>query len=378
MNNSQPMTSKHIIDGLCHYDTDITRKYFYGYCRQAYNLYNQKYQLWNKTGLDFYSLAHEYYIYLLRHSFKPLKDMPEDTELQKWITHGFHFVVLDALKAYNREFEHQQEEMSNDILDYLRSGNSEEGLLEQVTKAVETYYSDPTMTEIARMIVYSGYKQKEVAEKLGITPAAVNQRYKKMMDEVIRPFVRANYAQGISGFASSTMPIGAESGILPSMMCRSNNSESADYSFPVPALPTDNRVTPPAINNLKPNEVYVFGSTLEGIHVGREASIALNQWGAQTGRGVGRQGQTYAIPTMLGGVDTLKKYIKDFITYAREHPDLQFLVTMIGCDIAGYDPAEIAPLFAMAKTVSNISLPEEFWKFCDIRRLRDSIPDMTF
>ena len=74
------------------------------------------------------------------------------------------------------------------------------------------------------------------------------------------------------------------------------------------------------------------------------------------------QGQTYAIPTMHGGVDKIYPYVKDFICFAKQHPEMTFLVTEIGCGIAGFLPEEIAPLFNEAILVGNIYLPERFWK----------------
>lgn len=78
------------------------------------------------------------------------------------------------------------------------------------------------------------------------------------------------------------------------------------------------------------------------------------------GEGVGLHGQTYAIPTMQGGVDTIKPYVDAFIRFAKEHPERMFLVTRIGCGIAGFRDEEIAPLFTDAIEVENIILPMEF------------------
>ena len=85
------------------------------------------------------------------------------------------------------------------------------------------------------------------------------------------------------------------------------------------------------------------------------------QWGAVWGKGVGLQGQTYAIPTMQGGVDTIRPYVDEFISLAKQHPNKTFLVTEIGCGIAGFSVGQIAPLFKKAMTVDNIYLPEKFW-----------------
>jgi len=120
------------------------------------------------------------------------------------------------------------------------------------------------------------------------------------------------------------------------------------------------RTTPEFITELQPGEIFVFGSNLGGMHGGGAAYIAYRKFGAIMGQGVGLQGQSYAIPTMQGGVETIKPYVDDFIKFAGEHPELTFLVTQIGCGIAGFIPEEIAPLFKEALDVENIILPKEF------------------
>ena len=123
-----------------------------------------------------------------------------------------------------------------------------------------------------------------------------------------------------------------------------------------------NRITPEHITSLKSNEIFVFGSNLAGAHAGGAAYLAYQRFGAVMGQGVGLQGQSYAIPTMQGGPDTILPYVEEFIRFADMHPELTFLVTKIGCGIAGFTPAEIAPLFAGAIEVGNIHLPMDFWK----------------
>ena len=118
--------------------------------------------------------------------------------------------------------------------------------------------------------------------------------------------------------------------------------------------------TPERISELKPNEVFVFGSNLAGMHGGGAAWIAYERFGAIMGQGVGLQGQSYAIPTMQGGVETIKPYVDQFITYAKAHPEYKFFVTKIGCGIAGFSVEEIAPLFYHAIDCENIILPKEF------------------
>jgi len=117
------------------------------------------------------------------------------------------------------------------------------------------------------------------------------------------------------------------------------------------------RTTSELITSLQPNEIFVFGSNLAGMHGGGAAYIAYRKFGAIMGQGVGLQGQSYGIPTMQGGVETIKPYVDDFIEFAKAHPELTFLVTRIGCGIAGFTDEEIAPLFAEAHEVGNIVLP---------------------
>lgn len=117
------------------------------------------------------------------------------------------------------------------------------------------------------------------------------------------------------------------------------------------------RTTPEHINHLQPGEIFVFGSNLRGMHGGGAALAAWRYFGAVMGQGVGLQGQSYAIPTMQGGVKTIKPYVDDFIEFARQHPELTFLVTRIGCGIAGFNDDDIAPLFKDAHDIDNIVLP---------------------
>lgn len=121
------------------------------------------------------------------------------------------------------------------------------------------------------------------------------------------------------------------------------------------------RVTLDYITSLQPNEVFVFGSNLAGFHGGGAAHIAYKLFGAQWGVGVGPTGQCYAIPTMQGGIDTIRPYVDDFITYANQHPEKLFLVTRIGCGIAGFTDEQIAPLFKSAVEMDNVALPNR-WK----------------
>lgn len=115
------------------------------------------------------------------------------------------------------------------------------------------------------------------------------------------------------------------------------------------------------IDVLEKDEIFVFGSNLAGQHKGGAAKAAHLKFGFEWGVGVGLTGQAYAIPTMQGGVETIKPYVDEFIEFAKVHTDLKFLVTRIGCGIAGFKDEEIAPLFKKAMSVYNIFLPKEFY-----------------
>ncbi len=105
-------------------------------------------------------------------------------------------------------------------------------------------------------------------------------------------------------------------------------------------------------------EVFVFGSNLEGEHEGGAARTAYSLFGAEWGVGDGPTGKCYAIPTMHGGIEDIKPYVDEFVEYARNHPNNRFLVTRIGCGIAGFKDDEIAPLFKEVKDTPNVCLPK--------------------
>lgn len=127
----------------------------------------------------------------------------------------------------------------------------------------------------------------------------------------------------------------------------------------------EKRVTSGFIRELESNQIFVFGSNLNGYHGGGAARTAMDKFGAVWGVGVGIQGQSYAIPTMHGGPEAIQPYVDQFIEFARHNPNKQFLVTPIGCGIAGFKPADMAPLFKEATTIPNIYLPQSFWSILE-------------
>lgn len=126
---------------------------------------------------------------------------------------------------------------------------------------------------------------------------------------------------------------------------------------------TTKRITPENVRELSRCEIFVFGSNLAGHHHGGAARTAHQKFGAEWGVGSGATGQCYAIPTMHGGVDAIKPYVDEFIEYAKNHPKNRFLVTRVGCGIAGFKDEEMAALFRPAQYLPNISFPED-WICC--------------
>ena len=121
------------------------------------------------------------------------------------------------------------------------------------------------------------------------------------------------------------------------------------------------RIASDRIGELEDNEIFVFGSNIHGMHGGGAAWFAMQRFGAILGQGEGLQGRSYALPTMEGFA-SMKAAVGRFIDYARVHQEYIFLVTAIGCGIAGYSEDEVAPLFKDALSLKNVYLPEVFCK----------------
>lgn len=121
--------------------------------------------------------------------------------------------------------------------------------------------------------------------------------------------------------------------------------------------PSGRLISAGRITDLADDEVFVFGSNAHGHHGGGAARYALDRFGAIYGQGHGRQGQSYAVDSMSGR-QVLADEVARFLRYAADHPEQTFLVTEIGCGIAGYAPAQVAPLFAGAP--ANVALPASF------------------
>jgi hypothetical protein len=126
------------------------------------------------------------------------------------------------------------------------------------------------------------------------------------------------------------------------------------------------RETPEQIETLADNEIFVFGSNIMGRHGKGAAKQAKEKFGAVSGIGRWMTGRCFAIPTKDYRMQPLTpneigQDVDFLIEFAKRKPELTFLVTEIGCGLAGHAPHEIAPLFAGAMDVPNIFLPARFW-----------------
>ena len=251
----------------------------------------------------------------------------------------------------------------------------EHELYQTIEEIGNLYYGrDSKDSIILKMLYIEGFKGKDVAAQLGISHSAVTQRCQKMMHDVVIPYFKkyfdaSEYGSYLSIAEEDTSVSSAPKMSMPSMMasrmCCEEAADNGNNIFNNKKNMEDmkkGRITPRWIDSLKENEIFVFGSNLAGMHGGGAARIARLHFGAVMGKGVGLQGQSYAIPTMQGGVETIRPYVDDFIDFAKHHPELRFLVTPIGCGIAGFEAEDIAPLFEEAKEMKNISLPESFWE----------------
>lgn len=118
------------------------------------------------------------------------------------------------------------------------------------------------------------------------------------------------------------------------------------------------------INNLSENQIFVFGSNMAGQHIGGAAKQALEQFGATMGKGIGLQGQSYAFPTLDDefcklSEERLKKEVSRLYEVCEENKDKQFLLTKVGCGIAGYSEEFMKSLFTCPPL--NLVLPDD-WK----------------
>lgn len=133
------------------------------------------------------------------------------------------------------------------------------------------------------------------------------------------------------------------------------------------------------ISKLEPNQIFVFGSNTEGRHAGGAAKVAADKFGAKMGVSEGLTGNSYAFPTMHWGGEVLplnkiKKSFETLLNVVKDNPDKEFILTKVGCGIAGFSVEEIAPaLFVAIKDLGetedsfpNLVIPEDFVEFQNV------------
>ena len=192
--NVAQLTDDEILEGFRNADEHIVKEYFYGYCRVAYCIYDRRYDLQYKPGMDFYSLAHEYYLALIKHDFRQLEDRKPSMSLKTWMVNGFRFLVLDKLKGLKKErlMESLEERMGNTRLKFdVHDNEFAEDFRGTIDEICRTYYGrDSRNSIILQMLFVEGFKGKEIAAQLGISQPAVTERYNRMMHDVMRNLPR--------------------------------------------------------------------------------------------------------------------------------------------------------------------------------------------
>ena len=387
------LTDAALLEGLMQHDERITRDFFYDTCQMAYHIYNKEYQLASVPGMDFYTLAHEYYLSLEVHHWRPLTDRPPQTSLRNWMIGGFRYVILDRFKQQTHEFNIDSLDFSvgadgNAPWDAIAADDYQQRVRNMVNEIISSHFAqDRYAQSILYGILVAGYKAKEVALDLGITPSAVSQRYHRLMEEVVKPYFRHYYdttaegtyampaydecymADTMSEVGSISLPKSKGRGLVSSSQERTTinpfwrKNQAEVTAAPLPRLRITAHTSSQELRaymDANPNAVLIFGSNLYGLHLGGIARMAQECYGAKEGVGKGLQGRTYAIPTMQGGIQSIAPYVDEFIAFAEANPHLPFIVTRIGCGVAGFTPEEIGPLFEEARGLRNVLLPEDF------------------
>jgi len=117
------------------------------------------------------------------------------------------------------------------------------------------------------------------------------------------------------------------------------------------------------ITHLKQNQIFIFGSNGLGKHIGGAARQAFEKFGAQMGVSEGWCGQAYAFPTLNKhfqkcSMRQLRASRDRLFKVCEQNPEYEFLLTKIGCGIAGFKDAEIKPLFDVHPI--NLTMPIEW------------------
>lgn len=147
------------------------------------------------------------------------------------------------------------------------------------------------------------------------------------------------------------------------MTCSGCGNECKGACLGTAILLKENKMTVDGRDLWAGNTIFVFGSTLAARHNTGAAKYAWSMYGAEPGVSDGRTGRSYAIPTRDRAGEPLpladiEAAIDRFLAYTRDHPELEFWVTRIGCGLGGHEDTDVAPFFLLAGP--NVTLPDDW------------------
>lgn len=188
LNKLSNLTDDEILVGFKSRNPQITEVYFFGYCRMAYERWNKTYSLKDKEGLDQVTLSTNYYVDLSVKEWKPLEVERRTASLCTWMVRGYRFKVLDALKEYNRTKSDSLDSLDGVQIEYQPDDKEPSVDLRMDIDKICSFMKDPVDRDILRKYILEGYQFTEIAKSLGVTLAAVSQRYKKIKQVYIIPY----------------------------------------------------------------------------------------------------------------------------------------------------------------------------------------------
>lgn len=182
------LTDPEILEGFKKKNPQIMEKYFFGYCQVAYERWDKTYSLKNKEGLDHVTLSTNYYVDLSVKEWRPLEVERRTASLSTWMIRGYWFKVQDALKQYNKANSVYRDSLEDVQLPDRPDDKQPTVDLRIDIEKICSCMKDPIDREILRKYILEQYKLAEIADSLGITAAAVSQRYKKIKLVYIIPY----------------------------------------------------------------------------------------------------------------------------------------------------------------------------------------------
>jgi len=157
-------------------------------------------------------------------------------------------------------------------------------------------------------------------------------------------------------------------GVIPGTftVCGETTQYCSDACWAIQQAAAFNRITPEKVTDLRPLDIFVYGANEAGI-LGAGAALTARRFVGRRSGVCGLSGRTFAIPTkprdlrLSLPLDDISKYVAMFVTYVSKRRDRCFLVTEIGCGLAGYHPSQIAPMFRGCVALPHVCLPQRFW-----------------